>query len=128
MPNLPAIDLLDMTISVESNVFHQGEDEDGYPQEHLAYFVVATFASGRRFAHVHAFTTVGSSARVADAKAMALSARVDVARLTGAWDGPVANDRWNEMYPVYGSEYYQEGGRGDVEMRQWERDQESSTL
>jgi hypothetical protein len=83
--------------------------------------VAVEFLSGRRFAHERQFTTQAFPRHEAEAKAELLAARIRVKLCSAAgWVGPVDNDNWYEMYPAYGSEWYQGQGRGDAEMKTWE--------
>lgn len=123
-----ATEIAELLVDVQSEVYHgRGTDEDGYPLEQMVFYVVATFRSGRRFAHDKGFNTETLPLEVARARAQHLAARIELARVEGRWEGPVDNDHWNEMYPEYGSEWYQGQGRGDAEMKAWEERHEQDS-
>ncbi len=76
-------------------------DEDG-PRIVDVYYVTATLPSGRRWVHYHAWKT--------SLLAEAYLAKVALRGHRGPTP-PLAY--WNEMDPVYGSEYYEKSG-GDT--------------
>ncbi len=109
----------DLSIEVASDLY-PGVDEDGYPTTHIAFFAQATFPNGRRFVHHFSFTTQEHGAP-SSAERVAENFARRIREAMPEWAGPVDNDMWVETFPVYGSEYFQEGGRGNQEMKAWEK-------
>lgn len=109
-------------LEVRDDLFGIQHPEDGSEYTASVFYITATAADGRRFAHDHRFHSaeafsgyesdgewyagISSFREEALAKAEALLARMMAAQATGRWTSPVDREHWYEIDPVYGSEAY----------------------
>lgn len=98
--------LATLLISTQSNLYANGVTEDGEPDVWEAWCVVAEALDGRRWVHEVLFLGHELGVQGAAQAAARLSLRVNTARLSGEWAGPVENARWTEVQPCYGSPAY----------------------
>ncbi len=94
-------------IEVFSSLYQDGTDEDGEEITSEAFYLTATAADGRRWAHDHQFRSNRGRQYHQDmiAQAEKLAAKVTAAQAAGTWTGPT-NSHWFEVQPCYGSEAY----------------------
>lgn len=95
--------------------------EDGSEYTYAVFYVVAAADNGRQFGHkvhFHSAETfeentedgwyggIANHLEATREKAQRFLERIQAAQKAGAWKGPLDNDYWEEIEPVYGSDAY----------------------
>jgi len=108
-----------LEVEISSDVYCAGKTEDGYPYTAEVFYVVAVFPNGRRIAHSSTFRSCEveqneegynifiSIKDEAFSKVERLCSRIQKCLVNG---GKLDMTYWDEINPVYGSDYYINSG------------------